>query len=226
MTRGESSRRRGLRLRTTSCLPVREIGRQLASHAPFTALGTLSGVAIMLAMALLRVPSSVSEPAFWILHPSHVLASAYVTAAMYRRAGHGSIVTLLLIGWAGSVGISTLSDSVIPFLGEVFLALPSRHIHIGFIEMWWLVNPLAIGGAALALFSKATRVPHSVHVLLSTWASLFHMTMAMWRTPRITDFLAVAAFLFLAVWLPCCTSDIVVPLLFHRREAKGPRGSN
>lgn len=25
---------------------------------------------------------------------------------------------------------------------------------------------------------------------------------------------AVAVFLFLSVWLPCCTSDIVFPLLF------------
>ena len=28
----------------------------------------------------------------------------------------------------------------------------------------------------------------------------------------------IAVFLFLAVWVPCCTSDIVFPLLFARRE--------
>lgn len=190
----------------------REIGRQLVSHAPFTALGTLSGIALMLVLTLLKVPAGVSEPLFWIFHPAHVLVSAYVTAALYRR-GNRSIWMLIVVGYAGSVGIATLSDSVIPFLGEMLLALPSRDIHIGFIEKWWLVNPLAAGGIALALVARRTHLPHSLHVLLSTWASLFHITMAMWRPPRLVDFLAISVFLFLAVWIPCCTSDIVFPLL-------------
>ena len=30
----------------------------------------------------------------------------------------------------------------------------------------------------------------------------------------------VTVFLFLAVWLPCCTSDIVFPLLFSKERAE------
>lgn len=202
-------------------LPAREIGRQLAAHAPFTALGTLSGIILMVLLSSLRILTSVSEPLFWILHPAHVFVSAYVTAAMYRRNSRGTIWKLFCIGYLGSVGIATLSDSIIPFLGEWLLALPSRHIHIGFIEKWWLINPLAIGGIALSLFGTRTRFPHSIHVFLSTWASLFHMTSAMWGAPRLVDFIAISAFLFLAVWIPCCTSDIVFPLLFGDASEPG-----
>jgi len=46
------------------------------------------------------------------------------------------------------------------------------------IEKWWLVNPLAFLGIAIAWFWPHARLPHAAHVWLSTWASLFHMTMA------------------------------------------------
>ncbi|NLE41700.1 MAG: class I SAM-dependent methyltransferase, partial [Lentisphaerae bacterium] len=52
------------------------------------------------------------------------------------------------------------------------------------------------------------------HVLLSTWASLFHMMAAMGGGEiGATTIVLMGAFLFLAVWLPCCTSDIVFPLV-------------
>jgi hypothetical protein len=35
-------------------------------------------------------------------------------------------------------------------------------------------------------------------------------------TPATT--VTIAVFLFLAVWIPCCASDIVFPLLFVRKS--------
>ncbi len=113
-------------------------------------------------------------------------------------------------------GIATLSDCVIPYLGELLLNLPHKGIHFGVIEKWWLVNPLAAIGIALGYFRLKTRLPHASHVLLSTWASLFHMTMAMEAQPNAIMIVLIGAFLFLAVWIPCCTSDIVFPLLFSK----------
>ncbi|HXK62528.1 MAG TPA: hypothetical protein PLP42_21795, partial [Acidobacteriota bacterium] len=114
------------------------------------------------------------------------------------------------------VGIATASDSLIPYLGEILLDLPNRHAHLGFIEKWWIINPLVLGGIALAWIRPVTRLPHAGHVLLSTWASLFHMTMAMGEQASAVMLVLVVVFLFLAVWVPCCTSDIIFPLLFAR----------
>ncbi len=91
--------------------------------------------------------------------------------------------------------------------------MPNRGIHIGFIEKWWLVNPLALLGVAIAYFKPRTKFPHAGHVLLSTWASLFHIIMAIGESSQWFLYIAVFLFLFLAVWIPCCVSDIVFPLL-------------
>jgi hypothetical protein len=53
------------------------------------------------------------------------------------------------------------------------------------------------------------------HVLLSTWASLFHIIMSIGgKSLNWFVYAAIFLFLFLAVWIPCCVSDIVFPLLF------------
>jgi len=120
----------------------------------------------------------------------------------------------ILIGYIGSIGIATLSDSIIPYLGELLLKLPNKDIHIGFIEKPWLTNPAAFLGIAIAFLRPMTKFPHSGHVLISTWASLFHIIMAAGQTVNWIIVLAISLFLFLAVWLPCCLSDIIFPLLF------------
>lgn len=194
----------------------RVLFNQMKVHAPFTALGTLNGIGIMIALYRWQVPLPISEGLFWSLHPMHVLLSALVTTAMYVRHCRPGYWSVLVVGYAGSVGIATLSDSIIPFLGEWMLDLPHRGIHLGFIEKWWLVNPLALAGIALGYVWPHTRVTHAGHVLLSTWASLFHMTMAMDNQLTVVSVMAMALFLFLAVWVPCCTSDIAFPLLFAR----------
>jgi hypothetical protein len=178
----------------------------------------------MLLLAWTHVPRGVSEALFWGLHPVHVLLSALVTAAMYRLHSPAGFVRTILIGYVGSVGIATLSDSIIPFVGEWLLQFPHRGVHLGFIEKWWLVNPLALLGIAIACVWPRTRFPHAGHVFLSTWASLFHMTMAVGNEIAPLSVMVIAAFLFLAVWIPCCTSDIVLPLLFATKD-KGNRAT-
>ena len=200
---------------------ARIITRELAEHAPFTGFGTITGIVIMAFLFHLRVRSGVSETLFWVFHPLHVLVSSWATTAMYRRHAEKSRVRLVLIGYLGSVGIATLSDSVIPYFGELLLELPNKGLHIGAIEKWWLVNPLAAAGILLGRSFPTTKLPHAGHVLLSTWASLFHMTMATAVHFDVTTLVLVATFLFVAVWVPCCTSDIVFPLLFRDRRAEG-----
>ena len=194
------------------------IYHELRHHAPFTILGAISGVVLMLLFR--NLPQQAAYRAFYVFHPIHVLLSALATASMYEfhkcRVDRKkcNILILLLIGYFGSVGIATLSDSLIPYLGETLLDMPQRSVHIGFIEEWWLISPSAIIGVAIAYFRPNTKFSHYGHVLLSTCASLFHILMAGSQSLGWASYVAIYLFLFLAVWLPCCISDIIFPLLF------------
>jgi len=244
---------------------------ELRHHAPFTLLGAVIG---MVCMILLKdLPKPVTEGLFDVFHPAHVLLSALITASLFRmRQARTPLLTLLVVGYLGSIGVATLSDCIVPFWGESILgvsvpahshaheedtldghpvesevaAVADEHddeadhdhdheaevvasealcdhpshkpeLHLAFIEEWYIVNPLALLGIFLAWFIPHqrlhTRMPHTLHVLISTWASSFHILSNMH-----TDFtLALAAgcfvVLFIAVWLPCCISDIVFPML-------------
>jgi len=203
---------------------IGQIVRELKEHSSFTVFGAITGIVIMAIFH--NIPYRLSYTIFYTLHPVHVVLSALVTASMYdihkRKESRGGyqIWKLLIVGYIGAVGIATLSDSVIPYFGEVLLDMPKRSIHIGFVEKWWLVNPLAILGVAIAYFRPATKFPHAGHVLLSTWASLFHIMMAGAWTLGWLSYITILFFLFIAVWIPCCMSDIVFPLLFVKESEK------
>jgi hypothetical protein len=200
----------------------KQILKELKNHAPFTIFGALTGIAIMLFFG--KVSSRTSLNIFYTLHPMHVILSAFTTASMYnlhksgQLKGKSRFLILLIVGYTGSVGIATISDSIIPYLGEVLLRLPNREIHLGFVERWWLINPLAIAAIIISCFKSHTKISHMGHVLVSTWASLFHIMMSLGGKIIWFEYIYIFVFLFLAVWLPCCISDIVFPLLFVRKN--------
>ena len=196
---------------------LRRIASEFARHAPFTAFGAITGIIIMVVIVFGNVPASISQTTFYTLHPLHVLLSALVTTALYKKYSNGKIWAAILIGYFGSIGIATISDALIPYLAGVLPGV-KMEFHLPFIEKWWLINPLALVGIAIGYLRPTTKIPHFGHVLLSTWASLFYFTafgVAYWL-PLLP---AVFLFLFLAVWIPCCLSDIVFPLLFIREVA-------
>lgn len=234
------------------------IGSELKNHSPFTLIGAVTGILLMLAGQ--KWFQGQAETLFSVFHPLHVLLSAMVTAALFeihRKAKNFFVI--LVIGVVGSIGVATLSDCILPFFGETILGaaipkhadlhahgseqdppqdihehtemcvhddqpVPETHehsehcghplLHIGFIEEWYLVFPAAIIGVLLAYFRPRTHLPHASHVLLSTWASSAHMLMNTHADMTAMLLLGMFIVLFLAVWLPCCFSDIVFPLLF------------
>lgn len=195
---------------------------ELQTHWPFTLFGAGSGIILILVFQ--EMDHGTAYTLFHIFHPGHVIFSAIVTTALFRRytmdqSGPGHFFKALLVGYVGAIGIGTLSDSLIPYWGEALLDLPHREAHIGFIEHGWLVNPLAIAAVVFAYFFPKTKIPHAGHVLLSTWASLFHMMMALDPSAGAPYF-GIFIFLFLAVWIPCGVSDIAFPLLFVPKEKR------
>lgn len=272
---------------------IRNILSELREHTPFTIIGALTGILFML---LFRdIEPADARILFQIFHPLHVVLSAIVTASLFqlhRKAKNFFLI--LIVGYVGAIGITTLSDSILPFLGESILgvAIPThvmvhqhnheypphtgehetaaspqaekkhehgqeKHaevqaqggtaeheqkemnesvnsnkdpvfpdLHLGFIEDWWLVSPAAILGVILAYFWPYTKLPHAGHVLLSTWASSSHMLMNTQADLSTTLLAGMLIVLFLAVWLPCCVSDIIFPLIFVREDGTAHLGKH
>ena len=204
---------------------IKTILRELKAHAPFTAFGAFTGIVLMVILTLAKAGDEALEPAFEGAHALHVFLSALVTAAMYRRYG-GGVALCVVVGYLGSVGIATLSDVVFPHHGgAIILKLTGGHAHMHFhlpaIEEWWLINPAALIGIAIGVARPTTKAPHAGHVLLSTWASLFYVVSNAQGSVNWFPLMPlVLVLLFVAVWLPCCVSDIVFPLLFVRGEAR------
>ena len=206
------------------------IVKELEGHAPFTLFGAFTGIVCMLLFK--NLDHDTSEKVFYVFHPGHIFLSAIVIASIFQfHTKRKNIIAVLLVGFIGSLAIGTLSDSLIPYAGEVVLGMRieghshgdehdhenegfAKEAHIGFIEGWYIVIPAAIAGVLIALFKPRTKIPHAGHVLLSTWASSFHMLMAMGDNISVLKMVGSFGFLFLAVLVPCCFSDIVFPLLF------------
>jgi hypothetical protein len=195
----------------------KRITHELKEHIPFTALGAASGIIIMVIVVLGNAPSQISQTAFYVSHPLHVLLSALVTTAMYMRYRKAKLWAAVLIGWTGSIGVATISDAIMPYLSGSLLNA-RMEFHVPFIEEWW-INFVALAGIGIGYQRQTTKIPHFAHVLVSTWASLFYFT-AFGIADWIHLLPYVFLFLFLSVWIPCCTSDIVYPLLFVRKEAE------
>jgi len=143
-----------------------------------------------------------------------------VTSAMYRnyrsrpKRSWTGLLAVVLVGYFGSIGVATLSDCLVPYWAELFLHLPQAHAHIGVIEMPIIINLAALLGIGAAFFSSKTHFPHAGHILLSTMASLFHILRAQEGGFGLVQGILIILFLFIAVWAPCCFSDIAFPMLF------------
>jgi len=205
---------------------LRQVSKELKRHVPFTMFGAVTGIIIMIVVVFSNASREVSNALFYTLHPLHVVLSALATISMYKLHGKGKLWVAILIGYTGSIGIATLSDAIIPYLGGGLLNV-QMEFHAPFIETakmpfigiakWKIVNFSAALGIALGYLKPETKFPHFGHVLLSTWASLFGFTafgIANW-VPLLPF---VFLFLFLAVWIPCCVSDIIFPLLFVKEN--------
>ena len=202
---------------------LKQVVYELKRHAPFTAFGALTGVILMSIIILVGLSSETPHTIFHFLHPLHIVLSALVTTAMYRRY-RGGVPLAVGIGFVGSIAICSTSDIVFPYIGGVLLGLPIT-LHVCFIEHTWLITLSALAGIAIGLLWSRTKVPHSGHVLLSTYASLFYLTTFVAPADWLPLLLLIFPILFVAVWIPCCVSDIVFPLLFVRGGKRTKSGA-
>jgi hypothetical protein len=153
---------------------------------------------------------------FHLFHPAHMLFSAAATAAMFSRYDR-SVFKAIVVGLIGAIGVCGISDIVLPHVSLAILRVQTPW-HICVVEHPGLALPFAavgvlMGIAAAASVARSTLISHSLHVLMSTMASIFYMVGPLGIIDWIDDLGMVFLFVIVAVMGPCCVSDIVFPLL-------------
>jgi hypothetical protein len=176
-------------------------------------LGAGAGLALLLVRGVLRIPATVTETLFTIVHPAHIFVAAATMARLLDRGGRYSALPAAAISYALAMVIVTFTDSLLPYVAEWLLALPSRHVHIGFVEIWWLVHPLAITGAAAGLAVPRLRLRPPLVLAASVLPPVFDMMMAMWKPLDPAAVVTIAVFTGLSVWAYLLGMAAVVAVL-------------
>ncbi|OGQ47773.1 MAG: hypothetical protein A3H42_01740 [Deltaproteobacteria bacterium RIFCSPLOWO2_02_FULL_46_8] len=196
-------------------LRVVRIVRELIHHLPYSMVGVAASLGFLLAM---EKGGWNSHPLgyFHITHPVHIFLSAIVTTAMFWKY-EKQFWKAVVVGLLGVIPICSLSDVVLPYLGGILLKTPVV-FHLCLVEEPWLVFPACFLGIFSGMIflkhvEKLTELGHLSHVLISSLASLLYLIsfdITLWSGSLSIVF----AITLLAVWIPCCLSDIVFPLLF------------
>jgi hypothetical protein len=195
-----------------------EILHELKEHWPFTALATLIAVIIF---GFLMNRSNIglyTESLFDIFHPAHIFFSSIVSAAIFYKYRKKMLLAL-----AASFGIAifmaTISDVIFPYFGGIAFGIPIS-FHLPFIEEPIMICGVAILGSLFGIIWNKTKFPHLAHVLISVLASLLYI-FAYGIVLNAFSLVLIFIIVFLAVIVPCCIGDIVLPLLLKSRIRVG-----
>lgn len=207
-------------------LELKHVIQELRQHLPYTLLAALIGVG---GMALLNFEASLnnrqailpqaSQGLFHVFHFSHLFFSAIATTAMFWRYER-RLTKALLVGFFGAVIPCGASDIFFPFVGGRLLGV-AMDLHLCVVEHPFWVFPFVLGGVAVGFLlppiQRSTLFSHAAHVILSSSASMLYLL-----SFGVADWLRFIGLVFIllvvAVMIPCCTSDIVFPLLFTRSQ--------
>ncbi len=158
---------------------------------------------------------------FHIFHPMHILLSAVATTAMFRRF-ENRIFKGIMVGFVGSLGICGISDIILPYAGGLILDI-HMEFHFCLVKHPLTVVPFSLVGIVVGLFTTQTMTnrtstiySHSAHVVFSTAATLLYL-ISYGFTGWMENLFPTFIILILAVLLPCCASDIFLPLLMVKK---------
>ena len=205
----------------------RHIILELGAHLPYSIFGVVVAIIILgiltsftIVLNAVHLLPEAARELFHIFHPIHILLSAIVTTAMFWKHERHFIKTLL-VGFLGSIIICGLSDILLPYLGGNILGR-RMGLHVCILEHPQVIIPFAVIGVLVGFLvpgaiEKSTEFSHSMHVLVSSMASILYLI-----SFGITEWIGMVGGIFLitiiAVMLPCCVSDIAFPLTFIRTK--------
>ena len=192
--------------------------QELKDHLPFTF--TVSFIVGLIVSGVFLWNSSLlnlSDGLFEFLHVTHILFSASATAAIYYKYNK-SIGLSLVIGVFGAILVGTISDVLFPYIaGNLFLL--DTVLHMPIFEEPLLILGVSLLGSIFGVYLGGFKISHNLHVLLSILASLFYL-LAFSFEISILAIILISVILFLFVFIPCCVSDIIFPLLFLKKPCK------
>lgn len=193
----------------------KQLLHELKHHLPFAFFATL--IAAVISVLFVRFSFGVNESIFRSLHVLHLLASGIVTSAIfykYKKSAPQAIV----VGISGAIVIGSLSDIILPWLGASVFQLDA-HLHLSIIEMPLVVLGTVVLGSLIGIFTLTTEIPHTVHVGLSVFASMFYLITYVGASDPFALTLSFIIVL-VSVVVPCCISDILYPFFFLGEEMK------
>ncbi|HEA46413.1 MAG TPA: hypothetical protein ENH99_01385 [Candidatus Pacearchaeota archaeon] len=197
-------------------MKTKELVHELKHHLPLTVFATAIALVVVLVVGY-SLKQNLSETFFDVLHPLHIFASAIVASGIFYKY-KPKVLGALSVGIIGAILIGSLSDVLLPWLGGNLLNLETI-FHLPLIESPYLILFSAIFGSAVGIGTKITKVPHFVHVFLSVFASLFYL-IAFSTGMTLLPFLIAFFIIIIAVVVPCCVGDIVLPFFFLGKKIK------
>ena len=188
---------------------------ELKHHLPFTLGASLvAGGLIALIFVFGLESSGFFAKGFEFAHPIHVLVSAAATSAIYFKYKK-SFLGSFLVGVFGAILVGSVSDIILPWLAGNLIFLQTS-FHLPILENPILILGAGVVGSVMGIRFGMFKINHSLHIFLSIAASLFYL-LAFSSAVSLWVILLVSLIVFLTVYIPCCVSDIVLPLMFIRK---------
>lgn len=197
---------------------------EFAHHLPYTIVGSLIAMAGVWWFGTQRMTSSQggtllvqSRELFHLFHPLHICLSAIATTSLFWRYER-HVVRAVIVGALGTVIPCGLSDYIFPYIGGRLLG-QAMELHVCIVQHPQLFFPFLALGIIGGFWAEehvtgSHLFSHGAHVFVSSAASLLYLVsfgFTSWMTDVRFVFPAFAI-IVLAVWIPCCISDIVVPV--------------
>ncbi len=192
---------------------LKEIVHELEEHLPFTALATFVGIIVSIFVIKLNLLNSL-VPIFYVFHPLHLVFSALVSTAIFYNYKK-KIIPSVLVGVIVSLIVGSLSDIIFPYIGASLFQIPMT-FHLPELEIPLVIGLSLIVGASLGIIAKSTKFPHFLHVFISVFASLFYI-FAYSSNWSFLNLIFIIIITTISVVIPCCLSDIVMPLLIKEK---------
>ena len=200
------------------------IKEEIFCHFPYAIFSVAFSIIMLSILSHMISDNQAFVQLFHDFHYLHILFASTGVVLTFRKYSK-SILGALFTGVLVPAIFCTLSDSLLPYFGGVYLGLPV-HFHWCFIAHLSSVLPfLAFGiinGFVLSNHATSQQLffstsSHFLHIFTSSMASILFLVAAGANDWHI--YLGfIFMFLIIAVFVPCTLSDIVVPIIFAQKH--------